>query len=188
MVYQIFSLLLDLVAGFVGGACLLRLYMQLVRMPLYARSGNPLGPFVMALTDWIVLPLRRIFPPLGALDTASLFAAYALQLLAFVLLWLMAGRAAGFAVVPVLALFGLARLVVTGMTILVVVYAILSWVQTHSVLAHLLDRLVSPWLSPLRRWVPLVGGVDLSALVLLVLLQIAAIVVGHLQASFLNAF
>lgn len=188
MVYQIFSLLLDLVAGFVGGACLLRLYMQWVRMPMYARSGNPLGPFLMALTDWLVLPLRRVFPPLGAMDTASLVAAYALQLIAFVLLWLLAGSAAGFAVLPVLALFGLARLVVTGMTILVVVYAILSWVQTHSVLSHLLDHLVSPWLRPLRRWVPLIGGVDLSALILLVLLQVAAIVIGHLQSSVLGIF
>ena len=55
MVYQIFSFLLDVVAGLLGGACLLRLYMQHQRVPF----GNPIGRFVFALTDWLVLPLRR---------------------------------------------------------------------------------------------------------------------------------
>lgn len=188
MLYQIFSLLLDLAAGFIGGACLLRLYMHWRQIPMYARSGNPVGPFVMALTDWLVLPLRRVFTPVRALDIASLVGAYLLQLLEFVLLWLLAGQAAAFAVLPLLALFGLARLAITGMTIVVVVYALLSWVQTHSVLSHLLDRLVEPWLRPLRRWIPPIGGVDLSALVLLVLLQVAAIVIANLQSSALGGF
>jgi YggT family protein len=67
------------------------------------------------------------------------------------------------------------------MTGLVIVYAILSWVQTNSVLSDLVERLCAPPLIPIRRVVPLVGGVDLSPLVLLVLLQVAAIVLGHLQ-------
>ncbi|MGB4361230.1 MAG: YggT family protein, partial [Rhodoferax sp.] len=62
MLYQIISLLLEVVVGVVGGACLLRLYMQFLRIPMSARSGNPLGRFVFALTDWIVLPLRRVLP------------------------------------------------------------------------------------------------------------------------------
>jgi YggT family protein len=70
----------------------------------------------------------------------------------------------------------------------VIVYAVLSWVPTRSVIADVMERLVSPLLSPIRRIVPLVGGVDLSPLVLLILLQIAAIVLGNLQASALMAF
>ena len=56
MLYQIPSFLLDVIVGLLGGACLLRLYMQYHRVPF----GNPLGRFVFAITDWIVLPLRRI--------------------------------------------------------------------------------------------------------------------------------
>ena len=67
MLYQIISLLLEVVAGIVGGACLLRLYMQHLRIPMSVRSGNPLGRFVFALTDWLVLPLRRVLPAVGAL-------------------------------------------------------------------------------------------------------------------------
>jgi hypothetical protein len=58
MFFQIISFLLDVVAGLLGGACLLRLYMQYQRIPF----GNPVGRFVFALTDWIVLPLRACCP------------------------------------------------------------------------------------------------------------------------------
>ena len=85
MIYQIISLLLEVLTGVVGGACLLRLYMQQQRIPMSTRSGNPLGRLVFALTDWLVLPLRRLLPPGGAWDTASLVAAYSLQFLQFFL-------------------------------------------------------------------------------------------------------
>lgn len=188
MLYQIFSLLLEIVAGLLAGACLLRLYMQSLRIPMSARSGNPLGRFVFALTDWIVVPLRRVLPSIGPLDTASLVAAYLLQLTEFGLLWLLAGGAGGLFAVPILAGFGLLRMAIAGMTGAVIVYAVLSWVPTRSVIADVMERLVSPLLAPIRRIVPLVGGVDLSSLVLLILLQIAAIVLGNLQASALMAF
>jgi len=187
MLYQIVSLLLEVVAGFLSGACLLRLYMQYQRVPMSARSGNPLGKFVFALTDWIVLPLRRVVPAIGALDTASLLAAFLLQLAEFGLLWLLAGAAGGLFAVPILAAFGLLRMAISGLTVAVIIYAVLSWVQTNSVMADVIERLVAPLLQPIRRFVPLIGGIDLSPLVLLVILQIAAIVLGNLQAAALMA-
>jgi YggT family protein len=188
MLYQIVSLVLEVVAGILSGACLLRLYMQYQRIPMSARSGNPLGRFVFALTDWIVLPLRRVLPSMGALDTASLVAAFLLQLGEFGVLWLLAGGAGGLFSIPILAVFGLVRMAMSGMTGAVIVYAVLSWVQTNSVMADVLERLVAPLLMPIRRFLPLVGGIDLSPLALLVILQIAAIVLGNLQAVALMAF
>lgn len=181
MLYQIIFLLLEVVTGVLGGACLLRLYMQYQRIPMSARSGNPLGRFVFALTDWLVLPLRRVVPALGRWDLASLVAAYVLELGQFVLLWLLAGAGEGLFAVPILAAFGLVRLAISGMTGLVIVYAVLSWVPNHSPMSDVIERLCAPPLTPIRRLLPLVGGIDLSPLVLLVLLQIASIVLGHLQ-------
>jgi len=188
MLYQIVSLLLEVAFGLVTGACLLRLYMQYQRIPMSARSGNPLGSFLFALTDWLVLPLRRVLPSMGRVDTASLLAAYILQLTQACILWLMGASGGGIAALAVLAAFGLVRMVISGMTGLVIVYAVLSWVQSQSPLTDLLERLVAPPLAPIRRVVPLVGGIDLSALVLLVLLQIAAIVLGTVQAQLLGLF
>jgi len=181
MLYQIFSLLLEVVNGVLAGACLLRLYMQYQRIPMSTRSGNPLGRLVFALTDWLVLPLRRVVPALGRWDIASLVAAYGLELVQFFLLWLIVGAGGGLFAVPILAAFGLVRLVISGLTGLVIVYAVLSWVPTQSAISDVIGRLCAPPLMPIRRMLPLVGGIDLSPLVLLLLLQIASIVLGHLQ-------
>lgn len=179
MLYQIIAFLLDVAAGLLGGACLLRLYMQHQRIGF----GNPVGRFVFALTDWLVLPLRRILPSVGRWDTASLVGAYLLQLAQYGLLWLMAGRGGGAELVPLLAVFGLLRLLVSALTGLMIVYAILSWVRADSPIADVIDRLCAPLLRPLRRVIPLVGGIDLSPLAFLVLLQVAAIVLASLQGS-----
>jgi YggT family protein len=180
MFFQITSFLLDVVAGLLGGACLLRLYMQYQRIPF----GNPVGRFIFALTDWIVLPLRRILPGYKKWDFSSLIAAYLIELAQFGILALMVGR--GYSAVPVLALFGLVRLAISGAIGLVIVYAILSWVQADSPIVDVIDRLAAPMLRPFRRIIPLVGGFDLSPLALLVLLQVAAMIVANLQESVLR--
>jgi YggT family protein len=182
MVYQILSLLLDVAAGLVGGACLLRAYMGHQRIGF----GNPVGRFVLALTNWLVLPLRRVLPAVGRWDTASVVGAYLVELLQYFLLWLLTARAADGAVVPLLALFGLLRLVVSGLTGLMIVYAILSWVRADSPVVDVIERLCAPLLRPLRRIIPLVGGIDLSPLVFLLLLQVASIVIGGLQVALLR--
>jgi len=187
MLYQIVSLLLEVAAGVVAGVCLLRLYMQHQRIPMSARSGNPLGHFVFALSDWLVLPLRRVVPALGRWDMASLVAAYLVELAQFLVLWLMAGGDGGLFAVPILAVFGLMRLCISGLTGLVIVFAVLSWVQARSPIADIIGRLCAPVLMPIRRVVPLVGGIDRSPLVLLVLLQIASNALGHFQAAALRA-
>ena len=186
MLFNIVSLLLEVAIGLVGGACLLRLYMQYQQIPLSVRSGNPLGGFIFALTDWIVLPLRRFVPSLGRWDLASLVAVYLLELGQFSILWWIGGATGGgVTVVPILAVFGVVRLAISAMTGLVIVYAVLSWVQTNSTFTTVIDRLCAPPLRPIRKFVPLVGGIDLSPLVLLVLLQIAAIVLAAIQGAVL---
>lgn len=175
MVYQIFSFLLDVIAGLLGGACLLRLYMQHQRVPF----GNPIGRFVFALTDWLVLPLRKVLPAMRRWDTASLVAAYLIELAQFALLWALVGGG-GVQSVFVLALFGLLRLAISTATAVVIVYAVLSWVQNDSPLSDIMDRLCAPLLRPIRRVVPLVGGIDLSPLVLLVILQVLSMLLAGL--------
>lgn len=178
MFTQIVSFLLDVVAGLLGGACLLRLYMQHQRIGF----GNPVGRLIFALTDWIVLPLRRVLPKLKSFDLASLVAAYLFLLLQFTILWFMVGRG-GFGPVPLFALFGLVRLVISGLIGLVIIYAVLSWVNADSPIADVIGRLCAPILRPFRKVIPLVGGFDLSPLALLVLLQVAAIVLANVQES-----
>lgn len=181
MLFQIISFLLDVVAGLLGGACLLRLYMQYQRIGF----GNPVGRFVFALTDWLVLPLRRVLPSWRRWDLSSLLAAYLIMLVQFGILWLLAGRG-GAGAIPLLALFGMLRLVLSGLMGLVIVYAILSWVRADSPIVDVIDRLCAPVLRPFRRVLPLVGGFDLSPLALLVVVQIALFVLVGVQEAVLR--
>jgi YggT family protein len=182
MAYQIISFLLDVLAGLLGGACLLRLYMQHQRIPF----GNPVGRFIFALTDWLVLPLRKVLPAVRKIDTASLVATFLIELVQFATLWALFDRGVGVAILPLLAVFGVARLVLSGLSGLVIVYAILSWVRADSPIVDVIDRLCMPLLRPWRRLVPLVGGIDLSPLAFLVVLQILLIVLAYLQAAVLR--
>jgi YggT family protein len=183
--FEIVSLLLEVFAGLLAGMCLLRMYMQHQRIPMSARSGNPMGHFIFAITDWLVLPLRKVLPAIGRLDTASLVGAYLVELARFLLLWLMTGLAGSPIPILVYTLFAVAQMCIYGLTIMVIIYAVLSWVQTQSPAADLLERLVMPVLIPIRRVLPLVGGVDLSPLVLLVMLQILGIVLVKIHAAVL---
>ena len=90
------------------------------------------------------------------------------------------------ALLPVLALFSLARLVLSSMTALVLLGAILSWVRADSDMADLIERLCAPLLAPFRRLIPLVGGLDLTPLALLVALQVAGILLSGLQVAVLG--
>ena len=180
MLYQIASFLLDVVGGLLTGACLLRLYMQWQRVPF----SNPVGGLVFALTDWLIMPLRRVIPPVGRWDVSSLMAAMLVQLVQYALLTLLLGAGSAWAWLLWLAVFGLLRVAVSGLIGLLIVYAVLSWIQGgRSPLADVIARLCEPVLRPFRRVIPLMGGFDLSPLVALVVLQVAMIVLGHLQAS-----
>jgi len=103
------------------------------------------------------------------------------------LLWNALGvLSAGLLWLPWMALFGLARVAVSGLMVLLVVYVVLSWVQTYSPIGAVVERLCVPLLRPVRRLLPLPGGIDLSPMVLLVLLQVLMMVLGHWQMAVLR--
>lgn len=186
MLDNILSIVLGAVYWVLVPAALLRYQMQRVRAPF----GNPIGQFVIALTDWIVKPLRRLVPGRGGHDWASLIAALAFELangLLFDLLSLRMTIPRGH-VLPWLASapFGFASAVFTVMLWCLIVYAVLSWMRAESPIGDVLDALVNPWLRPIRRRIPLVGGFDLSPLVLVVLLQIALVVTARVQSAVLG--
>jgi YggT family protein len=179
---RVLFFLLETLFFFLIAAALLRAWMNHMRVQMSAQPGR----FVIALSDWLVQPLRRVLPQSLAksrVDWGSLLAAFLLAQAYAGLSLLLHGLAGAMPVnaVPLLLILAvrmLLRVALQGLMFLLLVYAVLSWVQPQSPLLGTLDRLCSPLLRPLRRWLPLVGGVDLSVLVLLVLLQIGLILLG----------
>jgi YggT family protein len=177
--------LLDTFFFFLAGAALLRARMNHQRIHMSARPGR----LVIAVTDWLVVPVRRILPRSlvqSRMDWGSLMAAL-LFALAYGGLWLMlastltqvdASPTAVLLAISTLAIKLLLRTLLQGLMMMLLVYAVLSWMQPQSPVLGMLDRLCSPVLQPVRRIVPTVGGVDLSVLVLIILLQVGLMLLG----------
>jgi len=179
---RVLFFLLETLFFFLIAAALLRAWMNHLRVQMSAQPGR----LVIAVSDWLVQPLRRVLPASLAksrIDWGSLLAALLLAQAYAGLSLLLHAWAGATAVntVPVLLLLAgrmLLRVALQGLMILLLVYAVLSWVQPQSPVLGTLDRLCAPVLRPLRRWIPLVGGVDLSVLVAVILLQIGLILLG----------
>ncbi len=169
--------IVDSVLTFVVYAFLLRVLLPLAR----ADFRNPLTQAILALTNWLVMPLRRVLPPIGRIDTASVVALVAVQLVATLILFRLRTGAL-FPVLP-LAVAALRSLVLATLllyTVLIFVYALLSFVApgVRSPATALLASLCEPLLGPLRRVLPAIGGIDFSPLVAIVALTALRILVG----------
>jgi len=188
MLVQIAQLLVDVAATFVVFLLLARFHFQWLRVPF----RNPVGEFIIAATDWIVRPARRVIPPLAGLDLATLLTALLVQAFALYLLGAIAGAGLGsepgriLAAIVVGASFDLVRFSLYILVFAVVMVVVFSWLNPHAPMAPLFEVLTRPFLRPLRRVVPLIGRFDLSPLVLLLLLQVALIVLASLRAAALG--
>lgn len=156
-------------------ALLLRLLLQAVRADFY----NPVSQFIVRITDPVTAPLRKVLPAAGRLDVATLIVLIALQLGVTAMLIGVAGFSQPSpASLVYLALLRLAMLVLRLYFFAILIYVILSWVgrDPNNPVVRLLAALVEPVLAPVRRLLPSIGGLDLSPLLVLLLLQ--ALMIG----------
>ena len=186
MLLSLFSLIVGGIADLLALALLVRFAMQWA--PTLFRS--PLGNFIAAVTDWAVLPARKLVPGLFGLDMASLVLAWLAQSLYIGVLLAITGLHGGASIgAPGVALVtGLVETLRLGAYLamaLIIVSAVFSWVNPHAAIAPAVHRLAEPLLRPFRRVIPLVGGVDLSPLFALLALQALLIVLGSARASLL---
>jgi len=185
LLYQIF----DWLFGFFTLALLARVALQAVR----AAHRNPLSQFVIAVTDWAVVPARRLIPSAFGIDLPTLLLAWLTQAIFHALVFgLVVPTAAlspasiiGVALFAALATLRLAVYLLIGA---VIVAALLSWINPYAPMAPLLNAVARPFLQPLQRVIPPIGGVDLSPLVLLLLLQVVLSLLTWLQRLVLPFF
>lgn len=170
---SIVMLIVNTIAGLLGAVLLLRFWMQAIRV----RPPSSVAQFTFQLSDWLVRPLRRIVPGVGGFDWASLIGAFLIVFLATSVMFL---AGASVQVVLLMAFQRFLEWILYGFMALLVIEAIFSWVNPHAPLAPFIRALNEPLLRPIRRVVPLVGNLDLSLLVALILLQIAQQVLAML--------
>jgi len=159
-------LVIETVGGLLASACVLRVWAAWADV----HPRNPLLVFAAALTDWLVQPLRRLVRPSRMIDWPS---ALLLLLVQFVLFGDLdrVDKAPAFGTILFAAILRIARWLLVMLMAITILQAILSWVNPHAPIAPALEQLTRPFLAPIRRVIPLLGGVDLSPLALLLVVQ-----------------
>ena len=171
MLKDTLQFLLDVFVQGFAGLLLFRFLLQWLRAPM----RNPVGDALMSLSNFIVLPVRRYIPPLWQLDSATVLLALLVELVYLgLLLWLQGYPYAHFPLLALLA-WSVVKLLIMCVYFLMgalLAQAVLSWVNPHTPVAPLLQAVTQRFLQPIRRIVPLLGNVDLSSLILLVICQV----------------
>ncbi len=174
--------LVDILFGLYLMVVLLRLWLQLAQADFY----NPFSQFIVKATHPLVGPLRRIIPSLGRLDTATLVLALLVAGLKLFLLNLIAGVVYTNPVGLLLgATFEVLREAFQLVMWVLIIRAILSWVsQGQNPMEFVLHQLTEPFLAPIRRILPPMGGLDLSVMVAIIALLFLQKLMGDLMGFF----
>ena len=175
MLSEALLFLLDVLLQPFAAALLLRFHLQWLRAPL----RNPLGEFIMAITDFIVLRTRRLIPALKGFDVATLLLAYLVE--AAYLIAMLSVQGFSWSGYPMLGLLAWTAVKLLKLSLYLLmgalfIQALLSWFNPYSPVAGLLDAVTRPFLMPLRRRIPPFGNVDLTVLVLIIVCQLILIV------------
>jgi YggT family protein len=166
---EIFLELLGALLTLVVWAFLLRFLFQVVR----ADFRNPISQAIVQLTNWLVLPLRRILPPIGRTDTASLVAVLLVQIaVVAIMATLSVGLIPGPLPLLVYAVFELLDKTLYAFQVAIFVYVLLSWIAPDAFNpgTRLVGSLCEPVIRPFRRALPNLGGLDISPMVALLVL------------------
>lgn len=175
--------LINILFSLFGIALILRAWTFAIRLHPF----NPWSQAVLRVTDWLVLPIRRLVAPGNRADWPTLLACWLTALVYLMLTWVLLTGS----LPPVQSLFsGLIAAFLTMMrwafnVILwaTLIQAILSWVNPMAPVMPILTTLTAPLLDPIRRIMPNLGGLDLSPLVLLIIAQVAMMFLQQLAFS-----
>lgn len=154
---------------------LLRFWLQLVRADFY----NPFSQFIVKATNPLVIPLRRILPSLGKLDTATLLLAYVIATAKLLVLQLLFSGTVQIVPSLILGIFLLLKETLSLIFWVLLIRAIMSWVsQGRNPMEYVFQQLTEPFLAPIRRVIPPMGGLDLSVVIALIALKFIEILMS----------
>jgi len=171
-----FSYLLGTLIDLYVAAVLLRLLLQWVRADFY----NPLCQFLVKVTNPVLVPLRRVIPPIGRLDTASVVLMLALE---FAGIWGISQIGSAAMNIQQIVAFGAIKLMMTLLMtyfFLIIALVILSWIgsRSHHPVVPLVYQLTEPVLKPFRKFIPPIAGLDLSPLFALITIRFLVVLLG----------
>jgi YggT family protein len=156
-------------------AVLLRFLLQWCGADFY----NPISQFLVKVTHPPLRILRRFVPSIGKIDTSSLILVFSLQMLADFSILMLKGVTINIGALTILSITQLVSLLINVFIFAVFARALLSWLNpgTFNAASSILATLTEPLLDICRKVIPDLGGIDLSPLAALLLLQLAKMVI-----------
>jgi YggT family protein len=171
-----FSYLIGTLLDLYISAIMLRLLLQWVRADFY----NPVCQFLVKVTNPALLPLRRVIPSIGRLDTAAVALMLALEIFG---VWIISRLGSSPLGLGQIFLFSVTKLVATLLItyfFLIIAAVILSWVgarMRHPVIP-LVYQLTEPVMRPIRKVIPPIAGIDLSPVFALIGIRFLLLLLG----------
>ena len=149
---------------------LLRFILQLVRANFY----NPLCQFIVKATQPLLKPLRRVIPSVFGLDMSSLVLAILVQMVIFAVVLTLSYMSFNILGLLLWAIIGVTALFLKVFYFAMIISVILSWVAPGSVSpgAELVNQITEPALAPFRRFLPSMGGLDISPILAFMVIQL----------------
>lgn len=149
---------------------ILRMLLQYLRADFY----NPVAQFIWQVTNPPTRLLRNIIPRYRNIDLPALFVLLVVVMVNLLLALMILKASPGLFGLLTLTVFKLLVLVINLYTFTILVQAVMSWfgASMHSPASSLLWSVNEPVLRPVRRIIPTIGGLDLSPLVVILLLQV----------------
>ena len=150
---------------------------------LRADFRNPIAQGILRFTSPLIVPLRRFLPSVGRLDTATVLVAFVVQYVTVLALLAIVRRSADTADVALASIIELATLSLNLFFFAVLIRIVLSWVApgNYNPITALLTTLSEPVLRPFRRLIPSIGGLDISPIFAIVMLQAAVIMLQSIK-------
>ncbi len=171
---------LILIINFVFDTYIFILLLRLILQRMRASWHNPISQLVVKLTQPVVVPLRKMFPGFRGFDLAIIVAMLILEVIeTILLLWLKIAVFPGILGSFVIAIGMLGNKVMNLYFFAIIIGVIMSWVTSlqHSPIAGIVNIITSPLLNLARRFIPPIGGFDLSPLPVLLALKLITILV-----------
>jgi len=157
--------------GFALYIVLLRFWMQWVR----ADFRNPFGQFIITISNPVIIPLRKVLPSIGSIDTATVVFAFVIALIKVYLLYVI--NQVSVTLLPFLS-FTLGEVIQHSIYILfatIFIQIIVSWVNPYSdhPIVSIARSIAGPIMAPARKLIPPIGGLDLSPIIVIIFLQLS---------------
>lgn len=165
----------------------LYLFVLAVRLLLVYAGANyfdQITQMVVKITDFIVKPVRRVIPNVGRVELSTIVIMLLIQCIKFFLVAMITFGLPNFLGIIILAFTDSLKIILLTLFYAILIQVILTWIQPHSPVLRTFMQMTSPLMKPLHRLIPPIGGIDITPIPALILLQLMMILIVNPLTQF----